>query len=262
MRTPIAAFIVLALTVCAEADSYHVDWSSVNCGGGQVAGGPFRINCTIGQPAVSFVKAANLLHWIGFWAEEMPSPTAAVNIADIKLMSDGVFVSTSGKIATSAVDDFAQFFYIEDLHRTNGIRVTVSLSSIDTLARGSVVNVIGTLGTTTTGERQIVGPIVIITATAPPLAPLGSSGRSLSYGAGLDNTGLLVMTWGRVTSTGLGYVEIDDGSGPMRVDTSALVSQPAKDSYISVIGIASLYESSGQHLRLILPQGSDSIASH
>ena len=65
--------------------------------------------------------------------------------------------------------------------------------------------------------------------------------------------GLLIKTWGQVSSVGDGYVMVDDGSGPVRMDTSALASQPELYSYISVVGISSLH-SAGSLYGLVLPR--------
>ena len=84
----------------------------------------------------------------------------------------------------------------------------------------------------------------------PPLGQYGVLG-----GTGLNNVGLLIRTWGRVTATGTGYAVIDDGSGtPVRLDTSTLASLPEVNDYISVIGISSLYRPGVDRLRLVLPR--------
>ena len=60
---------------------------------------------------------------------------------------------------------------------------------------------------------------------------------------------------GRVTEVGSGYMVIDDSRGPVRVDTSTLASPPAVGSYVTVIGISSLYKTESDHIRLVLPRG-------
>jgi hypothetical protein len=135
---------------------------------------------------------------------------------------------------------------------------------------GSVVNVIGTMGVTAAGERQLTAPIVIITSSTTPLEPLGLTNRSLggsdfgspplgqygvSGGSGLNNVGLLVKTWGRVTETGAGYVVIDDGTGiGVRVDTTTIAAPPALNQYVSIIGASSLHKPASDRLRLVLPR--------
>ena len=98
------------------------------------------------------------------------------------LQADGTLVSISGEIATSAINDFGTFFYVEDSHRVSGIRVDVPPAVVANLARGSVVNVIGTMSTAGNGERQISGPMAIVTGTSAPLTPLGMLNKIIGGG--------------------------------------------------------------------------------
>ena len=274
----VCAAIALALSSgMAVAQGYRIDWYSINSGGGTVAGGSYVMNSSVGESTAGLVSNTSYLHWVGFWAGEVPTPTVAATTAAAKLLTDGTLVSVAGKLATSAVDDFAEFFYIEDSNRTGGIRVALPPSDIPELARGSVLNVIGTMSTTADDERQISGSIVIITSTADPLTPLGIHNRSIgggdfgtppegqlgvTAGSGLNNVGLLIRTWGAVVSTGEGYVQVDDGSGPVQVDTSTLASPPALYSYVSVIGVSSLHASSGNREKLLLPRADADVTVH
>ncbi len=265
----LTVLLIAALScACLAQSGYQISRCSVNCGGGLVAGGNYKLDSSIGQSAVGFVVTTSILHWIGFWAGEVPAPVVADNVTAAKMLPDGTLVSIAGRIATSAVGDFAGFFYVEDPSRTSGIRVAAPPSGVAGLARGSVVNVIGTLATNADDERQLVGPIVIVLSTAQPLGPLGMPNRSLgggdlgdpvrqhgvTGGSGLNNVGLLIHTWGRVVAAGTGWVQIDDGSGPVTVDTTTLAAQPEQGSYVSIVGIGSLYLSSTDHLRLVLPR--------
>lgn len=273
MRKCSTLLIALVIAACGSAfgQGYRIDWYSISSGGGDSAGTGYKLSATVGQSAAGYVESASLKHWIGFWIPEAESepPVVVSTLAEAKALADGTLVSISGKVVTSAVGDFAGFFYIEETDRSSGIRISASPSAVSGLARGSVVNVIGRMGTLSSGERHIVGPVVVIASTRTPLTPLGMPGRSIggghagtpplgqfgvTGGFGLNNVGLLIQTWGRVTATGTGYVVIDDGSGPVTVDTSALASPPALQSYVSVIGISSLYQSAGDRLRLVLPR--------
>lgn len=275
MKSVILITLIITALACPvfAQSGYQVSLHSVNCGGGVVAGGSYRLDSSVGQSAAGFVCNASSLHWAGFWAGEVPNPVVALTAAAAKMHPDGTWVSLAGRIATSAAGDFAGFFYIEDPYRTSGIRIAVPPAGIAELARGGVVNVIGTLGTTADDERQIVAPIVIVTSTSQPLGPLGMPNRSLgggdlgdpvrqfgvTGGNGLNNIGLLIQTWGRVVAAEAGYVQIDDGSGPVTVDTTGLAVQPHQGSYVSVIGISSLYRSGSDHFRLVLPRNASDV---
>lgn len=159
------AFVVTMVLLAANAGaaSYRIDWASVNCGGGHTGGAAFSISFTVGQPAAGSAGSAGLLHWIGFWAGDAISPIVVESIAEAKLLPDGTLVSISDRIATTDAGDFEEFFYVEDTHRTSGIRVDVPPSTVSGLARGSLVSVTGTLGSTIYGERQLLNPVVSLT---------------------------------------------------------------------------------------------------
>ncbi len=195
-----------------------------------------------------------------------------------KMLADGTYVSLSARIATTSASVFTGFFYIEEEDRSNGIRVAVPAGPVAGLARGSVVNVIGTIGTTPEGERQLTGPIVIIVTTHDPPGPLGMPNRSVGGGdwgippegqygvkdaTGVNNVGLLISTWGTVTYVDATYMLITDGSGdPIRVSTAGLSTLPAVDDYISVIGISSLYKPASDRLRYVLPRDDSDVEDY
>ena len=267
--------VLLAAMLCAgaAAGEYNLGWGVV-AGGGDSSGtsASYRLTVTAGQAAAGFAQGASRLHWIGFWAGEVPTPTVVSTLSAAKILPDGVFVSISGKIATSAGGDFADFFYVEEPGRSNGMRVAVPPGPIAELARGSVVNVIGTLGATPAGERQLTGPVVVIVTTQTPLTPLGMPNRyvgggslgdpisglgqyGITGGTGLSNVGLLIKSWGRVIEVGSGYIVMDDGSStPVRVSTEGMSSLPGMNDHITVVGISSIYKPGADRLRYVLPR--------
>lgn len=262
------AMVMLGLLItvtAASADTYQIKWSSINCGGGVGTSSAYMVNATAGQTAVGLSTNSNFLHWAGFWSGEIPTPAVAATPAAAKMLANGAFVSTAGKIATTSRTDFADYFYIEEADRSSGIRVSAPASAIAGLDRGSVVNVIGTLATGSSGERQISGPVVIIVGTHAPLGPLGMVNRSVGGGdtigqcgvidgIGSNNVGLLIQTWGRVIGSTAQSLLVDDGSGtPVMVDTTWLASPPGVGSYISVVGVSGL-PISDTKTRLIIPR--------
>jgi len=238
-----------------------------------MTGGDYKITGTVGQPAAGFTKNTSFLHWIGFWAGEVPTPTVAPTIAAAKLLADRTFISVSGKIATSTEGDFPGFFYLEESGRSSGIRVAFPTGAVSGLVRGkSVVTVLGSMDTTSAGERQITASVIVITSTNPlAIGSLGMSNRSLGggdfgipplgqYGVkdglGLNNVGLLVTTWGRVSYVDNVYMIISDGSnGGVRVSTAQLaIPLPDQNDYVSVIGISSLFMSGPDRVPQVLPR--------
>lgn len=272
--TTLAACVALAVPV----DAYQITWSVIAAGGGTASGGGYVLNGTVGQPAAGYVQDGSFLHWIGFWSGESANPQVVDSISALKELPDASYVSVAGKIAASGAADYDGYFYVQEADRSSGIRVAMNLASIPGIARGSVLNVLGTLGTTADGERQIAGRVVIIAGvTAPPVAlgmnnktvggatvgfpPLGQEGITGVIG-GVNNLGLLVKTWGQVISSGAGFVVIDDGSNtPVRVSTEQLASVPGVGHYIIVVGASSLQDVGGNKERLVLPRDSGDISA-
>jgi hypothetical protein len=276
----LAALLTVGLMTVAGAEDYAISWYSMNSGGGDTSGGGYRLSASVGQSVAGFANSVDLLHWAGFWSGEVPDPQVVTSVGAAKLLPDGMYISISGNIATSAAGDFAVYFYVENANRSSGIRVAAAPGGIADLVCGSTVNVFGVLGATSDGERQLTGPIVIVVATHQPLNPLampngtvgggdfglppsGQLGVTDAFGNpanGINTVGLLIKTWGRVVASGTGYVLIDDGSSsPVRVDTSTLSSIPAESRYITVIGMASLRTSGGVRSRTVMPRGQSDV---
>jgi len=274
MRTTLWTAVLVAVTVCASLaqGACQMARCSINSGGGSASAGAYRLESSIGQSAAGFVKSTSSLHWVGFWAGDIPTPILVGAIGAAKLLPDGAFVSIPGGIATSAAGDFVDFLYVEQPDRSSGIRISMQPVGIEQLIRGSMVNAIGTLGVTSAGERQLTGPIVVVVSRQEPLMPLGMANKSLggsdlgnpatglgqygvSGGVGVNNVGLLVESWGQVTEVGSDYFVIDDGSStPVRVDTVGMSDIPSPRDYITVVGISSLYKPGADRLRIILPR--------
>jgi len=145
----------------------------------------------------------------------------------------------SGSIGLSAISvsaAFPDFFYVENDDRSAGIRVDKPGHGF---AAGVRVDLDGTPGTNADGERVITASSVTPSGFGS-VAPLAVSNKTLGGGpfglqqalwgwvpvhqpdnttkpewlpsVGLNNIGLLVRTWGRVTYSGDGFFYIDDGS--------------------------------------------------
>lgn len=272
----LTALVVLTISTGAACAEYKIDWSVVSCGGGCSSSASYSANGTVGQPVEGVSNAVDLLHWTGFWSGVIHIPVRMPSVSSVKELADGALVSLEGKIATSQIGDFSDFFYIEESNRSCGIRVATLPKLVAGLTRGSVVDVVGTLGTTANGERQLVDPVAVVVSTTAPLEPVGMPNWSLGGatfgeepfgqqgvigGKGLNNVGLLVKTWGQVTSLRYMYAVVDDGSGPVLMDLTTMPSPPEPNSYVSVVGISSLVKSDTGYVKVILPRGDDDMSS-
>src|SRR6266481_7265796 len=66
-------FLVLALSLCtfglsnASAQSYSIDWFTIDGGGGTSTGGVYTVSGTIGQPDAGHMSGGNFTIDGGFW---------------------------------------------------------------------------------------------------------------------------------------------------------------------------------------------------
>jgi len=225
--------------------------------------------------AVSGVDAADT----SFFAIASPMP----GIAYAKSLADGEEVLFEGAVVTAGAGTFTDFFYAESEDRSSGIRV---LKTAHGIAAGTKVDIRGTMGTLTSGERFIQA-ITVTASGSGSVKPLGVTNKALGGGDsgydagsgsgqagvmggdGANNIGLLVRIWGKVTEANAGgFFYVDDGSAVadgtvyqgVRVYAPGLAI-PAKDSVVAVTGIASCDRYLGNVVRAILPRSQSDITS-
>ncbi|MBI2843133.1 MAG: S8 family serine peptidase [Armatimonadetes bacterium] len=173
--------------------------------------------------------------------------------ASVKSLQDGQQVALAGKVVTAGTDQLGgSFFYIEDRSRSSGIKVV----STQAIQEGDAVDIDGIIETVG-GERQITAFSVSITSTTDVPEPVGLTCRDLGGGAlneytpgitggiGLNNIGLLVRIWGKITAYDASSFTIDDGSSisgtPLQVKAICPDGVAIPQSGVfSVVGISSL----------------------
>jgi hypothetical protein len=197
-----------------------------------------------------------------------PSPESdgilAVNlhpsISDAKKNSAiGTAVGIVGLFVTCSGSDSPGLVYVEQSDRTAGIRT----DSTDTVAKSQCVEVAGTLQLNPQNELFLQNSEVAPQSGSQSIGPLGMGGKTLfggSYGlqpgtvggVGVNTTGLLVRSWGRVTyvsPTAPYYFVISDGSNlfdPAGFQGIGVrcgsITPPTQGAYVKVTGVCS-YES-------------------
>lgn len=180
----------------------------------------------------------------------------------------------SGKIVSRSFPALG-YFYIQEPSRCNGIRVADS--GMAPLNPGDTVNINEGDITTVDGERVINSTYTEYVSSGTAPVTLGMNNKALgggSYNAltpgpvggfGLNNVGLLVRAWGKVTATGDGYFYIDDGSalndgsGATGVRVEGFIDyMPDVDDYVAVDAISGLNTISGNLARVLrIVLGSD-----
>jgi hypothetical protein len=161
---------------------------------------------------------------------------------------------------------YADYLYAEHTGRHMGIRVYTNDTRVK---ERDAIFVHGTVGTV--GLERVVNAesVDIITPGWGDLRPMGLNNRALGGGplgtqpnyqkgvvggVGVNNIGLLIRTWGRVTERFPDdkFVIMGDGAGtPVKVECSLLSSVPEIGDYIGVTGISSIHSVG---LRLVLPR--------
>lgn len=179
--------------------------------------------------------------------------TKEAAVQGIKNMQVGDLVSTnSAKVVTMVVDSYT--FYIQEDDRSSGIKVHTSLPH--GLSRGQRTFVAGYLAVGD-GEALIDNAWVFNPTEGTEPEPLAMANKAVGGGShgcqpaiadavGLNNTGLLVRTWGRYTKINNTTFTVDDGSGtPIQCVVPTGVSLPTNWQYVTVTGISSCYVENG-----------------
>ncbi len=179
----------------------------------------------------------------------------------LKLFEDGNQLSAAGLVVSRV---FPGFFYAQQADRSNGIRI----EGAGTVAEGDVIDISGTLSTSAEGERFVQPSTLSVTGNAPArplwmtLSALGGEAFAVSPGftagqvgvtggTGLNNIGLLVKVFGKVTFVDPGgqfftlcggsAVKDADGHDGVRVSAPGL-TLPGIGDFATVTGISSCYK--------------------
>lgn len=193
-----------------------------------------------------------------------------------KLVPDDGIIRMGDLIVTA---QFAGCMYVQPANRLWGIRINDTAGSYPP---GNQLTIAGAIATNPDLERCIDSSLIAWSGTAS-CAPIGVplkylGGGSYQYdpntgagqigvagGAGLNNIGLLVKVWGRVTEIDPGgaWFVIDDGSGSATkcVMPDGVTADPEWD-YVSVTGISSCKSPSVQIDRLIRVRAFDGVVAY
>ena len=185
--------------------------------------------------------------------QEVPSITAA------KSMPSGSLIVLRGKVVTAV---FSGYFYAEEVDRSSAVKVISGVI----VHVGDVVDITGVVGTYD-GERQITtGSVLAMGVAAQPLGPFGMRGDALggapigpnipgiTGACGANNIGLLVKTWGKVTSVTTDYFYIESKPGTSIKVKSGALTEPAANKMVAVTGISTCEVTSGAICRAIIPR--------
>ncbi len=207
----------------------------------------------------------------------------AVSIAQARLAADGTRVFMRAKTAVTGYNDlkspsiWVRRVDIEEPDRSAGVTVRHYRTFGGEPVRGDVLDVSGVMATED-GERVVKDATISWPGSGtgsvlrPVCAgnqdvgggPFGSYVPGLAGSVGLNNSGLLARTFGRVVSTGTGYFVIDDGGrrspcGKSAVEGLAVstadslegVTIPPVDSWVGVTGLSGVFSSGGSYYPIV-----------
>ncbi len=172
------------------------------------------------------------------------------DIGTARIQPAGTPVKLPAQVVSAGLSQFSDRFYIESPDRSAGIQVRTGAGSGIQAEEGGRVTVYGHVGIAD-GERAVLRPTVTPagSGTVPgPLAlPNGSVGGAsvgevpgVSGRVGLNNVGLLVRVYGKVTNLGADHFLLADGSSqPLKILCPGL-SKPTVGKYALVTGISTL----------------------
>lgn len=202
-----------------------------------------------------------VLGWRKIITSDLWVQSNVLDLSSAKLANDGACNTFRGAIVTAA---FPDCFYVETANRAVGIRVEKQAHGV---TPGQTVDISGTFANSaTTGERCISATFVTPkgTATIAPLivatGAIGGAAFNHQDGVwhnknsawvsptGLNNTGLLVKTCGKVVSVDAASrtLTIDDGSGSLKCVWQPGVSISPSWNYATLTGISSCENAAGQ----------------
>lgn len=236
-----------------------------------------------------YLSISENCRFVAFWSfasnlvpDDASGPATDIFVRDRWNLSSAKTIHDTDPVVASAYTVTAKFpdcFYIESADRTTGIKVISSAPATE----GSRVRVDGTM--TTVGSERCIQATNVRRVDDLPVSPLGFLNKFLggikfgsdpntqvgvSDGFGLNNIGLLVRTWGKVTQIGTDYLYIDDGSGLKDGTLTGteknvgvrVICDPAghkNGDFLTVTGISSCFETASGRIaaRVLTRRGSD-----
>jgi hypothetical protein len=102
----------LFLVPIVHAQSFSIDWFTIDGGGGPSTGDGFTLNGTVGQPDASTMSGGNYSLAGGFWGASETSPQASSRITEVRIVSGQVRLRFTGIPGT--------VYYVERAHFVTG----------------------------------------------------------------------------------------------------------------------------------------------
>jgi len=184
--------------------------------------------------------------------------------------AEGGYVYFGPAVITAKFTGSPNYFYVEEPDRIAGLRVNGSMP----YSIGDKVNIGGTIWTAA-GERSVnLAVAELVQAGYGGRDPIGMTNLAVGGGSngvvpgiadavGVNNIGLLITAWGRVTHIDSTHFYLDDGSGvTLKVEVPSAGEKPANGLYAVVTGISSTYDAGGGTIGRLLRARSGGVTSY
>ena len=106
----IAAAIIL-MAGSAGAQTYSIEWQSINSGGGEMSSDTYTMNGSVGQSAAGYVSNEGYQHWVGFWLATGHSVFGTINLGNYS--GDFTAVPISVELRAQDGPTTQQYIYLE-----------------------------------------------------------------------------------------------------------------------------------------------------
>jgi len=217
---------------------------------------PLPVDPVTGRKWIQYIRVDGAMGEVDAFAR-VSHKIDEMSIGAAKKLPDGTRVVLKECVVSAATYEVGRYCYVEHPDRSGGIKVMGRV--LDRDKHYIIYGDMDTIG----DERVILATaITAIENNTNPVQPLGMPNKGV-YGHGLNTTGLLVRTWGKVLSVDQADKSfvIDDGSGkPIKCvaprDRAAAepskgvavhpdFSPPSQDHFVIITGISSLGRNAG-----------------
>ncbi len=135
-RIFVLGMVAAFLPVCAQGQSYAIDWFSIDGGGGTSTGGVYSVSGTIGQPDAGRMTGASYALDGGFWGFVGAIQTIGAPLLSVERSGASVRVFWPATTAGFVLDEAAviggppsSWNPVANLYSTNATHISITISA-------------------------------------------------------------------------------------------------------------------------------------
>jgi len=116
-----------------SAQTYSIDWFTVDAGGGTSSGGTFSVNGTIGQPDAGIMNGGQFSSTGGFWSLISIVQTPAAPLLSLQLLNNAVRVywpaSAGGFVLDESPTPSGGWSQVTIPYVTNALEISITVTN-------------------------------------------------------------------------------------------------------------------------------------